>query len=160
MAQLKAKHQETQQAFDTERRDWLNDKNLLENTIADLSILEKQSEGDRTSRETAVREYEERVKVSLTFFVVCRALRYLCLKAAEERYTSEVVVHAESIKVIGLLRQQLADTQTSLRDNIAAAETARANLSTSEGSWKQQKDALSKEIADLNARHATFLSSL
>jgi len=74
-------------------------------------------------------------------------------QTAEERYTSEVIAHAESIKAIGTLKDQLSSAQAALRDKVAAAETARANLVTSEGSWKQQKETLSKEVADLNTRY-------
>jgi nucleoprotein TPR len=73
-------------------------------------------------------------------------------QVAEERYSSEVIAHAESIKAIEALKSNLAIVQKTARDNLTTAETAKANLATSEGSWKQQKEALDKEVADLNAR--------
>jgi TPR/MLP1/MLP2-like protein len=62
------------------------------------------------------------------------------------------LAHAESIKAIAALKQKLSSAQTAYRDNLAAAETAQANLATSESSWKQQKETLTKELADVNAR--------
>jgi hypothetical protein len=66
-SQLKAKSQELQHTFENERIVWLNDKKTLEDTIVDMSMLEKQSEGNRTLRESARQEQEERVKVNPTW---------------------------------------------------------------------------------------------
>ena len=77
-------------------------------------------------------------------------------QAAEERYTREVIAHAESFKSIENLKQQLSAVQVASRDNLVAAETAAAKLAASENSWKQQKQALDKEMSDLNARYGFF----
>jgi nucleoprotein TPR len=70
-------------------------------------------------------------------------------------------VHAESIKSIETLKQQLSATQAKARDNLAAAETAQVKFVTSEKSWKQQKQALDQEVVDLNARYvACFVRQL
>lgn len=74
-------------------------------------------------------------------------------QAAEERYSREVVAHAETIKAVEDLKQQLAKVQSSARDYQTSSETAQAKLATSETSWKQQKETLEKEIADLNTRY-------
>lgn len=63
-----------------------------------------------------------------------------------------MVAHAESIKSIDGLKKRLATVNASSRDNLTAAETAAAKLAASENSWAQQKQALDKEIADLNTR--------
>lgn len=75
------------------------------------------------------------------------------MQAAEERYSNEVVAHAESIKAIDNLRKELSTVQGTARENATLAETAKANLKTSEESWKHQKDALDKEVAGLKARY-------
>lgn len=134
LTQLTTKYNELQKSFETERIVWTNDKKTLEDTIVDMSTSEKNSENDRTSRENEVRHQEERAK------------------AAEERYSNEVLAHAESIKSIDNLKRDLATVQASARDGLTAAETAAAKLSASEDSWKQQKAALDKEVTDLNAR--------
>ncbi|KXN81784.1 Nucleoprotein TPR [Leucoagaricus sp. SymC.cos] len=132
--QVKAKYQELQQIFDSERTAWANDKKLLEGTIVDMSTSEKHSEEDKTKWEQDLKAQEQRAK------------------AAEDRYSNELVAHAESIKTIEALRKDLSATQTAARDNSTAAETAQAKLAASESSWKQQKEALDKEISDLSDR--------
>ncbi|KAG2144206.1 hypothetical protein DEU56DRAFT_790720 [Suillus clintonianus] len=134
LRQSAGKFSELQRTFESERLVWTNDKKTLEDTIVDLSTSEKTSETDRTSRENEVRQQEE------------RAL------AAEDRYSREVIVHAESIKTIETLKQQLSVSQATSRENLSEAANAQAKLAASEGSWRQQKEALDKEIADLNAR--------
>ena len=63
-----------------------------------------------------------------------------------------MVTHAESFKTIENLKQQLSNAQAASRQNLAEVANAQAKLEASEGSWKQQKEALDKEVADLNAR--------
>lgn len=53
-----------QKRYEDERVAWTNDKKTLEDTIVDLSTSEKVSENDRTSRESEVKQQEERAKVS------------------------------------------------------------------------------------------------
>ncbi|KAG2088542.1 uncharacterized protein F5147DRAFT_789370 [Suillus discolor] len=90
--------------------EWTNDKKTLEDTIVDLSTSEKTSETDRTTRKSEVCQQEE------------RAL------AAEDRYSHEVILHAESIKTIKALKQQLSVAQTTSRENLSEAANAQAKL--------------------------------
>ena len=78
-------------------------------------------------------------------------------QAAEERYSHELLAHAESIKSIEHLKQQFSTAQAKARENLTAAETAQAKLVTSENSWKQQKQALDQEVVDLNARYVCLV---
>ncbi|KAH0586397.1 Nucleoprotein TPR [Termitomyces sp. J132] len=128
------KYNDLHKSFEAERVAWANDKKTLEDTIVDMSTSEKNSESDRTSRENEVRQQEERAR------------------AAEDRYSNEVIAHADSMKTIEVLKRDLVAAQATARDNLTAAETAKVNLATSESSWKHQKEALEKEIADLTAR--------
>jgi nucleoprotein TPR len=64
-----------------------------------------------------------------------------------------VVAHADSIKAVADLRVQLTAANDASRTNAATAETAQAKLAASEVSWRQQKDALEKEVSDLNTRY-------
>ncbi len=57
------------------------------------------------------------------------------------------------MKAFEILKKDLAASQASVREQRTAAETAHAKLASSEHSWKQQRDALDKEIADLNIRY-------
>ena len=74
------------------------------------------------------------------------------MKAAEEKYAREILAHAESIKVVDSLKSELNELRASLREKTNQAETAQANLVSSEASWNQQREALNKEIADLTTR--------
>ena len=74
------------------------------------------------------------------------------MKAAEEKYAREILAHAESIKVADSLKSELNELRASLREKTNQAETAQANLVSSEASWNQQREALNKEIADLTTR--------
>ncbi|KAH9018599.1 TPR/MLP1/MLP2-like protein-domain-containing protein [Lactarius pseudohatsudake] len=125
---------ESKRSFESAREEWLADKKTLEDTIVDFMASEKNLAEDRLTRESDVHAHEERVR------------------AAEERYSREVIAHAEAIKAIEDLKRRIHDLQVSDRNNRTAAETAQAKLSTSEGSWGQQRQALDREIADLAAR--------
>ena len=123
-----------QQNLENERRAWTEDKKLLEDTIADMSSAERTVENAQASRLGELQQLEERAK------------------SAEEKYSREVVAHAESIKVVEELRQQFAGVKSTVRDATTAAETAQTKLSTSEISWSQQKKVLEKEVSELNLR--------
>lgn len=123
-----------QQNLETERKAWAEDKKILEDTIADMSSTERSIENAKASRQDEIQQLEERAK------------------AAEGKYGREVVAHAESIKAVEELRQQLAGTRLTIREAMTAAETAQAKLSASETSWNQQKKTLEKEVAELNVR--------
>lgn len=56
------------------------------------------------------------------------------------------------MKTIDSLKKDLTASQAATREHLTAAETAQAKLASSENSWTQQKDALAKEVADLNVR--------
>ncbi|KAI0693206.1 hypothetical protein BC835DRAFT_1276339 [Cytidiella melzeri] len=134
LAQLSQTNTELKATLAAERSAWAQDKKTLEDTIVDITTSERSSESDRASRENEIRELEDRAK------------------AAEERYSRELVSHADSMKTIDGLRQQISTAQAAARDSLAAAETARAKLAASETSWRQQKEALDKEMSDLNSR--------
>ncbi|ESK95244.1 filament-forming protein [Moniliophthora roreri MCA 2997] len=135
LQQLTSKHNDLQKQFETERTAWVNDKKTLEDTIVDLSTSERMTENDRVARENEVKVQEERAK------------------AAEEKYSNEIVAHAESIKAIESLKKQLSVVQVTVREHQTAAETADAKLIASEGSWGSQKAVLEEEITNLKARY-------
>ena len=64
LAEIRAKFDEQQKAFEAERTAWIIDKKTLEDTNVDLSTSEKQTESDRNSREQQLSALEERAKVS------------------------------------------------------------------------------------------------
>lgn len=123
-----------QQNLESERKDWAEDKKLLEDTIADMTSAERSVQDAGALRQEEIQQLEERAK------------------SAEEKYGREVVAHAESIKAVEELRQRLAETRLTVRDATTAAETAQAKLTTSEISWSQQKKALEREVSELGVR--------
>ncbi|KAF9255642.1 hypothetical protein L218DRAFT_1081738 [Marasmius fiardii PR-910] len=135
LSQLNGKHGELQKQVESERVTWANDKKTLEDTIVDLSTSEKMTENDRLSRENEAKLQEERTKT------------------AEEKYSNEVLAHAESIKTIEQLKKQLSTVQATVREHQTVAETATAKLATSEASWESQRQALDKEMSELSRRH-------
>jgi len=159
LRQSTSKFSELQRTLESERQVWVSDKKTLEDTIVDLSTSEKTSETDRSARESEVRQQEQRALVKLTMFLLDIRILTLSLQAAEERYSREVLIHAESIKTIETLKQQLTTSQATARENLSEAANAQAKLEASEGSWKQQKEALDKEITDLSARWVLILDA-
>ncbi|KAF8265884.1 hypothetical protein EI94DRAFT_1734451 [Lactarius quietus] len=134
LEQTKTALAESKRTFETAREEWLADKKTLEDAIVDMTASEKNLAEDRSTRESDAHAHEERIR------------------AAEERYSREVIAHAEAMKAIDDLKRRIHDLQLSDRNNRTAAETAQAKLSTSEGSWSQQRQTLDREIADLAAR--------
>ena len=127
LQELTAENAVLQKTLDTERAAWTQDKKLLEDTIADMTLSGQTGEDEREAHANEVRQLEEKVK------------------SADERYSREVLSHADAIKALETLRQQLTSVQNSARDSVTAAETATAKLASSESSWKQQKESLSME---------------
>ncbi len=138
LQQLSSKNVELQRTLETERAAWAQDKRTLEDTIVDMTTSEQGTESERTAHANEIRQLEERAK------------------AAEDRYGREVLVHADAIKTVDALRQQVGKAEASARSNLTAVETAQVKLAASEASWKQQKDALDKELSDLQVRSVLF----
>ena len=63
LAQMTQKHTDLQRTLETERVAWATDRKTLEETIIDMSTSERNSENDRVSRESEVREQEQRARV-------------------------------------------------------------------------------------------------
>lgn len=131
-----------------------NDKRTLEETIVDMSSSASHAQADEVEQANILRLQEERAVVSIVYYDIFLVARSdtLSLEAAEERYQREIVSHAESIKTVEHLKQQLSTVQGVVREKQTAADTAQSMLVTAESSWKSQREALDKEIADVNAR--------
>lgn len=71
---------------------------------------------------------------------------------AHEKYQSELVTHADDVKVLSRIREELKIAQAALNDTRAHAETAQANLGLSEASWLHQRQSLQKEIDEQKKR--------
>ena len=73
-------------------------------------------------------------------------------KDAHDKYDRELVAHAEDVKRLADLRDELAGVKGQVGEAQATAEVARANLARSEESWKRQRDVLEQEVGDVQKR--------
>lgn len=105
-------------------------------TIASLREIEAQVSSIRS---TAQNDINEQIR------------RY---NEANEKYQNELVSHADDVRALNVLRQQLDAAQTALNKASAQMETAQSNLGTSQASWETQKSALQKELDEQKKRSA------
>ncbi|GAA6015704.1 hypothetical protein JCM11491_002452 [Sporobolomyces phaffii] len=73
-------------------------------------------------------------------------------KDAHEKYERELVAHAEDVKRLSEVKDQLESVRATIREHQTAAEVSKANLVSSEQSWTRQKQALDQELADVRKR--------
>ncbi|KAG8871481.1 hypothetical protein FRB98_000746 [Tulasnella sp. 332] len=71
---------------------------------------------------------------------------------ANNKYNRELVAHAEAVQIITQQKHELNVAQAMARDQQTAAETAQANLLSSQTSWDAQRETLNKELQDLKSR--------
>jgi nucleoprotein TPR len=126
--------------MEKERATFAADKKTLEDTIIDITNAEASSRTDQATRDAEIREQAERAK------------------AAEEKYAREVVAHADSLKVVDGLKSEINTLRAQVREHSTSAETAQAKLAASEGSWAQQREALDKELTDVQKRYVKYRS--
>lgn len=72
---------------------------------------------------------------------------------AHEKYERELVAHAEDVKRLTEIKDELLGLRTVIGGLETTAEVAKANLSGSEESWARQKSILDQEITDLRKRY-------
>ena len=80
-------------------------------------------------------------------------------REAHEKYERELVAHADDVKRLTEVKDELEGVRGTIREHQTAAEVARANLTTSEASWSRQKTALEQEISDLKKRRVALVDS-
>lgn len=73
-------------------------------------------------------------------------------KDAHEKYDRELVAHADDVRRLTEIKEELEIIRATVREHQTSAEVAIANLSTSESSWTRQRVALEQEISDLRKR--------
>ena len=71
---------------------------------------------------------------------------------AHEKYSRELVAHAESVKQINAFKEELTEAQAKAREHQTQAETAIARANASETTWASQKEILIKEMEEISAR--------
>ncbi|GAA5982753.1 hypothetical protein JCM11641_007777 [Rhodosporidiobolus odoratus] len=73
-------------------------------------------------------------------------------KDAHEKYERELVAHAEDVKRLSEVKEEMEKVRATVREHQSAAEVARANLVKSEESWERQKVVLEAELGDIRKR--------
>jgi nucleoprotein TPR len=73
-------------------------------------------------------------------------------KEAHEKYERELVAHADDVKRLSEVKEELEAVRATIREHQTATEVAKANLAASEESWSRQKTALEQELADVRKR--------
>ncbi|GAA5901318.1 uncharacterized protein JCM6883_000178 [Sporobolomyces salmoneus] len=73
-------------------------------------------------------------------------------KDSHEKYERELVAHAEDVKRLSEVKEQLEFVRATIREHQTAAEVSKANLVSSEQSWSRQKQALEQELSDVRKR--------
>ncbi|GAA5903057.1 hypothetical protein JCM5296_001724 [Sporobolomyces johnsonii] len=73
-------------------------------------------------------------------------------KDAHEKYERELVAHAEDVKRLSEVKEELERVRATVREHQTREEVARANLAGSEESWARQKTVLEQELADVRKR--------
>lgn len=73
-------------------------------------------------------------------------------KEAHEKYERELVAHAEDVKRLTEIKEELEVVRASVAEYVSAAEAAKSVLAGSEASWSRQKTTLEHEVVDLRKR--------
>ncbi|KAF8340345.1 uncharacterized protein EI90DRAFT_3035253 [Cantharellus anzutake] len=133
-------HSELSQQLDAQRLEFEIDRRTLEATIADFSTVEDKAYASQKSIQEDLRRQAQ------------------LAQDAHEKYSRELVAHAESMKHINVLKEELADAQGKAREYQTQAETAIARANTSESTWTSQKEALTKEMEEISSRCKDLIS--
>lgn len=125
---------ELHRQIEAERVAFEKERKLLEDSMANLRNT------DQTAREAQLAAQDDlRRQVQLA-------------KDAHEKYERELVAHAEDVKRLGDVKEELENVRASIGEHQTAAEVAKANLLSSEESWTRQKRSLEQELSDVRKR--------
>ncbi|KAM0751487.1 hypothetical protein T439DRAFT_300397 [Meredithblackwellia eburnea MCA 4105] len=120
--------------IETERVAFEKDRKALEDAMAALRS------NDQTAREAQLAAQDDlRRQAQLA-------------REAHDKYDRELVAHAEDVKRLSQIKDELDAVRTTVQEYQTQREVAIANLSASETSWNLQKTQLKQEISDLQKR--------
>lgn len=71
---------------------------------------------------------------------------------AHDKYEKELVAHADDVKQLIGIKKEIESARGLVGEHRTAAEVATANLAASEESWSRQKQALTREVSELEQR--------
>lgn len=128
-------------------QDFAKQKSQLEEQIRQIEQSTQhihQGEAEARAAESAARsDLQRQVKVATE---------------AHEKYERELVAHAEDVKALAQLKDEMATIRSTGQQHRQAAETAEANLTASKASWSDQSTALNKELDDIRTRYVVSVN--
>lgn len=79
-------------------------------------------------------------------------------REAHAKYEAELVAHADDVRTLTLVKEQLEQARLEAREALTARETAEVNLANSQNSWSTQKETIQKEKEELGKSAADLKS--
>ncbi|CEH16539.1 Uncharacterized conserved coiled-coil protein [Ceraceosorus bombacis] len=137
LSELSSSQQESttaRQALETAQRTFAEEKRSLEAAMAELGGLEERV---RAEQDDSRDEARKQAKLA---------------REAHAKYEAELVAHADDIRALSAIKQQVETAQREAREAITMRETAEANLSASQSSWESQRSIIAKEKEELQVR--------
>jgi nucleoprotein TPR len=120
--------------LESQRLNFQKDKEMLESMLSEVRSVEDRAREAQTTSQKEI------------------ALAAQRTAEAQEKYERELMAHAEDIKALNSIKEELSSTQASIRGYVTAAETAESKLTTSTTSWERQSNTMRQEISELNSR--------
>lgn len=125
---------ELHRQIETERVAFEKERKLLEDAMASLRSA------DQTAREAQLAAQDDLRREAQAG------------KDASAKYNAELLAHAEDVKRLGEVQNELETVRSTVAEAQTATEVAKANLVASEESWGRQKAALEQELKDVGKR--------
>jgi nucleoprotein TPR len=107
------------------------EKKTLEDTLSEVTAVEDRARSSRESMQEEVRN-----QAQLT-------------RDAHAKYEAELLAHAEDVRALTSVKEQLDGLRTQILDAQKAKETAEGNLASSTDSWTRQRELLEREKGEL-----------
>lgn len=130
------------QAMEAQRNEFAAEKRSLEDALTELGSVEQRAKAEQQDVRA---EVEQHARLA---------------REAHAKYESELMAHADDIRALSTLKEELEKSRTEAREAQTAAESAQANLSGSEASWASQREGLTKDrdaaqqrLTDLNEQN-------
>ncbi|CAO1622195.1 unnamed protein product [Sympodiomycopsis kandeliae] len=115
------------QALESQRAEFAAEKRSLEDAIAELGSAEERVKAQQSDVREDIQKQAQ------------------LAREAHAKYENELLAHAEDIKALASLKEELERSRVEAREAQKTSETAQVNLSTSEASWQAQRDTLVRE---------------
>lgn len=114
---------------------WKQEKKTMEDAMTELGGIEDRA---RSAQELARDEVRAQIKLT---------------QEAHSKYEAEIVAHAEDVKALVLVKQNLEAARSQAIEATKAMETAQGNLASSKDSWEKQKVTYQRDVEEMKARN-------